>query len=113
MKALICGISGQDGSYLAELLLKKGYKVYGTSRDAQNSQFRNLETLGIKREIGLLSLALNDFRSVVQALKKVQPDEVFNLAGQSSVGLSFEQPVETVESISCCSPVGFNCGCCG
>ena len=99
-KALISGISGQDGAYLAKLLLAKGYQVFGTARDAQVSSFHNLERLGIKDEVTFLSMALNDFRSVLQTMAKVQPDEVYNLAGQSSVGLSFEQPVETLESIS-------------
>ncbi len=99
-KALICGISGQDGAYLAELLLKKGYIVYGTSRDAQISSFRNLKFLAIREKVKLESVALNDFRSVLQALIKIKPDEIYNLAGQSSVGLSFEQPVETLESIA-------------
>ncbi|MFC1701442.1 GDP-mannose 4,6-dehydratase [Pseudomonadota bacterium] len=99
-KALICGVSGQDGAYLAKFLLDKGYEVYGASRDAQVNQFRNLETLGISQDIQLISMALSDFRSVLQALKNVQPDEVYNLAGQSSVGLSFMQPVETMESIT-------------
>jgi GDPmannose 4,6-dehydratase len=98
--ALICGVSGQDGSYLAQLLLKKGYQVWGTSRDAQMSSFKNLKFLGIYEQIKRESMALNDFRSVLQVLFKVQPDEVYNLAGQSSVGLSFEQPVETLESIA-------------
>jgi len=94
-KALISGISGQDGAYLAQLLLSKGYEVAGTSRDAQMSSFKNLELLGIKDKIQLESMALNDFRSVLQILMKTEPDEVYNLAGQSSVGLSFELPVET------------------
>ena len=98
-KALICGVSGQDGAYLAHLLLTKGYQVYGASRDAQNSSFNNLDRLGIKNQIKLISVAITDFRSVLQALSKFQPNEVYNLAGQSSVGLSFEQPVETLESI--------------
>ncbi len=93
-KALIFGVSGQDGAYLAKLLLSKGYTVYGTSRDAQVSTFRNLEYLGIHQQIKLESAVLNDFRSVLQVLKKIQSDEVYNLAGQTSVGLSFEQPVE-------------------
>jgi GDPmannose 4,6-dehydratase len=97
--ALITGVSGQDGAYLAELLLEKGYRVVGTSRDAQISSFRNLTALGIKERIGLESVALNDFRSVLQVLTKIQPDEVYNLAGQSSVALSFEQPMETQESV--------------
>lgn len=99
-KALICGVSGQDGAYLAKLLLGKGYEVYGASRDAQGSSFSNLMRLGIKDQVKLESVALNDFRSVLQALMKVKPDEIYNLAGQSSVALSFQQPVETLESIS-------------
>jgi GDPmannose 4,6-dehydratase len=99
-KALICGISGQDGAYLAQLLLSKGYTVCGTSRDAQMSSFRNLTRLGIREQVKLESMSLTDFRSVLQILTKIEPDEVYNLAGQSSVGLSFEQPVETLESIA-------------
>lgn len=98
--ALICGVSGQDGAYLARLLLERGYRVAGTSRDAQMSGFGNLDRLGIRGQVELASMAINDFRSVLQVLAKVQPSEVYNLAGQSSVGLSFEQPVETLESIS-------------
>ena len=96
-KALICGISGQDGAYLAELLLNKNYEVYGTSRDAQISTLRNLEYLGIRDRIKFLSMSLTDFRSVLQVLSQVKPDEIYNLAGQSSVGLSFDQPVETLD----------------
>ncbi|HWX66247.1 MAG TPA: GDP-mannose 4,6-dehydratase [Rhodanobacter sp.] len=99
-RALICGVGGQDGSYLAKLLLSKGYEVYGSSRDAQVSGFANLRTLGIRDEIQCVSIAVTDFRSVLQALVKIRPDEIYNLAGQSSVGLSFDQPVETLESIS-------------
>lgn len=99
-KALICGISGQDGAYLANLLLKKGYKVYGTSRDAQINSFANLALLKIREKVVLISMTLTDFRSVLEALMKVMPDEVYNLAGQSSVGLSFDQPVETMESVT-------------
>lgn len=98
--ALICGVSGQDGGYLARLLLQKGYRVFGTSRDAQISAFSNLDRLGIKSQVETLSMAINDFRSVLQGISRVQPDEIYNLSGQSSVGLSFEQPVETMESIS-------------
>ncbi|MBN3870633.1 MAG: GDP-mannose 4,6-dehydratase [Nostoc sp. JL33] len=99
-KALICGISGQDGAYLAHLLLNQGYTICGTSRDAQISSFQNLLHLAIRDQVKLESMALNDFRSVLQVLTKIQPDEIYNLAGQSSVGLSFEQPVETLESIT-------------
>lgn len=100
MRALICGVSGQDGAYLAQLLLQKGYEVFGASRDAQMASFSNLKFLGINESVHKLSLAINDFRSVLQAIQQVEPDEIYNLAGQSSVGLSFEQPVETLESIS-------------
>ena len=98
--ALICGISGQDGAYLTRSLLQKGYRVVGASRDAQISSFSNLIKLGIRDQVDTTSMALNDFRSVLQVLAKYQPDEIYNLAGQTSVGLSFEQPVETLESIS-------------
>ena len=100
MRALVIGVSGQDGAYLSELLLGKGYEVFGTSRDANTSLFENLKALGIHDRVRLLSVAPNDFRSVLTALAHVEPDEVYNLSGQSSVGLSFEQPVETTESIS-------------
>ena len=99
-KALICGVTGQDGTYLAQLLLKKGYAVWGTSRDAQVASFSNLTLLGIKSQVKLLSMAPNDFRSVLTALSSSEPDEIYYLAGQSSVGLSFEQPAETLESIT-------------
>lgn len=99
-RALICGVSGQDGAYLARLLLSKAYEVHGTSRDAQMSSFRNFRTLGIDGKVRLESMAVTDFRSVLQAIIKTNPDEIYNLAGQSSVGLSFQQPVETLDSIS-------------
>ena len=99
-RALITGISGQDGAYLARFLLQQGYEVLGTSRDAQVGSFRGLAALSIRNDVTLLSMALNDFRSVINVLKKVKPDEIYNLAGQSSVGLSFDQPVETLESVS-------------
>lgn len=98
-KALICGVSGQDGAYLAKLLLEKGYEVFGSSRDAQTNSFTNLLKLGIRNEVRTVSMALTDFRSVLQVIKMVEPLEVYNLAGQTSVGLSFDQPVETFESI--------------
>ena len=99
-RALICGISGQDGAYLAKFLLSKEYEVWGTSRDAQASTFQNLTLLGIKEQLILVSMASNDFRSVLSTLKRCDPDEVYFLSGQTSVGLSFEQPVETLESIT-------------
>jgi GDPmannose 4,6-dehydratase len=99
MKALICGVGGQDGGHLAAFLLNQGYEVVGTSRDAMMASFRNLDRLGIRHRVQTCSMAINDFRSVLGVLGKHAPDEIYNLAGQTSVGLSFEQPVETMESI--------------
>lgn len=81
-------------------MLAKGYDVTGTSRDAQVGTFANLTRLGIRERVELESMVLTDFRSTLQVLAKVEPDEIYNLSGQSSVGLSFQQPVETTESIS-------------
>ncbi len=100
MRALICGIGGQDGGYLAKFLLAKGYEVFGTSRDMYLMSGRGLHVLGIANQVKLHSMAINDFRSVLSVLATVKPDEVYNLAGQSSVGLSFDQPMETMESIA-------------
>jgi GDPmannose 4,6-dehydratase len=99
-KALIVGVSGQDGAYLAQLLLTKGYTVVGTSRDATTQKFDNLRRLGIAERVATHSMVLTDFRSVVQTLSSLEPDEIYNLSGQSSVGLSFQQPLETFESIA-------------
>lgn len=98
-KIIIFGVSGQDGSYLAKLLLSKGFKVYGTSRDAEVQKFSNLKILGIKERISVVSVAINDFGSVFQCIKNISPDVIYNLASQSSVALSFSQPHETMESI--------------
>lgn len=97
--ALICGVNGQDGAYLSRLLLEKGYQVWGTSRDVQASALSNLVKLNINNSVKLLSMAPSDFRSVFNAVDLSDPDEIYYLAGQSSVGLSFEQPTETLESI--------------
>lgn len=99
-RALIIGITGQDGSYLAKLLIKKGYKVYGTSRDSLTANKTNLERLGIKDKVTLLSTSVNDFRSLIISLEISNPSIVFHLAGQTSVGLSFKLPFEAVESIA-------------
>ncbi len=99
-RALIIGISGQDGTYLARYLLNKNYEVHGTSRDADLSNFYGLKKLKIFEKIILHSMSLIDFRSVMQTILQVQPTEIYNLSGQTSVGLSFLQPVETLESIS-------------
>ena len=99
-RALIIGITGQDGSYLANLLIKEGYEIYGTSRDSLNANTKNLEVLGIKNKINLLTTSINDFRSLIFSLEISNPQLVFHLAGQTSVGLSFQLPFEAVESIA-------------
>ena len=99
-RALIVGISGQDGSYLVKFLLDKQYEVYGTLRDSDLFTFTGLKKLDIFSRVSLHSISLIDFRSVMQTILQIMPDEIYNLAGQSSVGLSFLQPVETLESIS-------------
>jgi GDPmannose 4,6-dehydratase len=99
-KALIIGITGQDGAFLAKYLLDHNYLVYGTSRDAELSKFDSLVKLGIHGKVILFSMSLIDFRSVFQVFLEIQPDEIYNLAGQTSVSLSFKLPVETLESIS-------------
>lgn len=98
--ALIAGITGQDGAYLGKHLLETGYRVVGSSRDAQTCDRSRLRRLGILEDVELISLAPNDFRSVLKALSSLAPAEVYNLAGQTSVGLSFDQPVECMESIA-------------
>ena len=98
--ALIAGVTGQDGAYLARHLLRLGYRVVGTSRDCQTCNLERLHRLGIAADVELFSLAPNDFRSVLKVVSSVQPDEIYNLSGQTSVGLSFDQPVECMESIS-------------
>lgn len=99
-KALIAGVTGQDGAYLARHLLTLGYTVFGATRDAQRCDASRLEKLEILKDIQLVSLAPNDFRSVLKVLSTIKPDEIYNLSGQTSVGLSFEQPVECMESIA-------------
>ena len=99
-KALIIGITGQDGAYLAKYLLEKGYEVTGSSRDVMASSFNNLTALGIRDKVKLISVSINDFRSVFNSIQVYGPDEIYNLAGQTSVGLSFDQPVEAIESIA-------------
>ena len=93
--ALITGITGQDGSYLAELLLKKGYHVYGLIRRA--STFNDVRIKHLLPEIELIDADLLDQLSLITALKRSHADEVYNLAAMSFVGASFQQPVATGE----------------
>jgi GDPmannose 4,6-dehydratase len=99
MKALIFGISGQDGTYLSQLLLNKGYKVFGTSRDSMANHFYNLKKINIKNDIEIATVNLTNFISVLKHIDIIRPDEIYNLAGQTSVALSFKYPIETMKSI--------------
>lgn len=99
-RALVLGIGGQDAAYLSKLLLSKGYEVTGTSRDATLVNRQSLRALGVESSVRIVSMAPTDFRSVLQTVRRHEPDEIYHLAGQTSVGLSFDQPVETIESIA-------------
>lgn len=100
MNALILGVTGQDGAYLAKYLLDKGYAVYGTSRDTAGKTRRNCKALGIDTDIHYLNCDITDYKSVLTVLQASQPDEIYNLAGQSSVGISYELPFETIRSFT-------------
>ncbi len=93
--ALITGITGQDGSYLAKLLLEKNYKVIGTVRSYRCVNTNNFIYLGIQNDIIIEELDLLDMANIIHLMQKYKPDEIYNLAAQSSVGLSFEQPIGT------------------
>lgn len=95
--ALITGISGQDGAYLAKFLLDKGYRVVGGLRRSSSGDLARLEELGIAREVSCVDLDLAEFTNIMRTLDKVKPDEIYNLAAQSFVALSFEQPIYTTE----------------
>lgn len=97
---LILGATGQDGSYLSQLLISKGFNVYGTTRDVHTANINNFKKLGIEKEINLISTTINDSRSLILTLEKVNPNIIFNLAGQTSVGLSYELPFEALDSIA-------------
>src|SRR5471032_3021706 len=98
-KALVTGITGQDGAYLAELLLEKGYEVTGTYRRTSSVNFWRIEELGIHShpKLSLVDYDLTDLSSSIRLLQTAQPDEVYNLAAQSFVGVSFEHPLTTAE----------------
>jgi GDPmannose 4,6-dehydratase len=99
--ALIIGASGQDGSFLTLFLLKKGYNVICSSRDADSNLFINHKILGIEGNVIYVTLNINEMSNILNVIDKYKPDEIYNLAAQSSVGLSFEKPIETVQSIIC------------
>jgi GDPmannose 4,6-dehydratase len=95
--ALITGVSGQDGAYLAKLLLAKGYRVVGALRRSSSSAIPRLDELGIRNDVELVDFDLAEMTNIMRVLEKVRPDEIYNLAAQSFVGLSFEQPVYTAD----------------
>ena len=95
--ALITGITGQDGSYLAEFLVNKGYKVYGLVRRTSNDPLTRIENLCLQNKVTILHGNLRDLNTVRNAMEKARPDEVYNLAAQSHVVISFECPEETEE----------------
>ena len=94
-RALITGITGQDGAYLAKFLLERGYEVYGTYRRLSSPNFWRLQYLGIFDKVNLIPIDLSDTSSILEAIRISEPDEVYHLAAQSFVGASFETPIAT------------------
>ena len=97
MRALITGITGQDGSYLSRLLVDKGYEVYGAFRRTSDLHLERLKAMGVADEIQYCPMELLEMTNIYRAFEKLQPDELYNLGAQSFVGLSFEQPVFTAD----------------
>jgi GDPmannose 4,6-dehydratase len=97
-KALITGIMGQDGAYLAKLLLSKNYKVYGAYRRNSNYTNNRLRILGIEDKVELINLEINEFNSVEYTINSIKPDEIYNLAAMSFVASSFKQPLYTIST---------------
>lgn len=97
--ALVLGVSGQDGAYLARLLVEQGYNVIGTSRDPSWPTLRRLHSLGVDSFVEVVSLDPNDVQALGKLIAQIQPDQIYNLSGQSSVARSFKDPVGTFDSI--------------
>src|SRR5687768_9403306 len=95
-KVIIIGITGQDGAYLAKLLLQKDYKVYGITRDILDYDDKRLRYLEINNDVEIIELSSLDKDRIIKVLKKINPDEVYNLSSQSSVGFSFVDPFSTL-----------------
>lgn len=95
--ALVTGINGQDGAYLAQLLLSKGYRVVGGMRRSSTPNVKRLEELGIAKDVALVDLDLFELTNIMRCVERQKPDEIYNLAAQSFVALSFEQPLYTAE----------------
>lgn len=96
-KALITGITGQDGAYLSKFLLDKGYIIHGIIRDSTSSNLSNLEFLGVDDRVRMHLANMLDLSNIIRLLEMIQPDEIYNLAAQSSVAISFEQPIWTID----------------
>jgi len=96
-RALITGITGQDGAYLSKFLLEKGYDVYGAFRRTADLNISKLRSLGVEDRIHFVPLELLEYSNICKAIEKVRPEEIYNLAAQSFVSLSFEEPVFTSE----------------
>ena len=94
-KALILGVTGQDGTYLSDFLLKKNYDVFGTFRRTSHKCFERLEEINIFDQVHTIKADLADQGSIQNAIKQTNPDEIYNLAAQSFVGTSFTQPILT------------------
>ena len=95
--AIITGITGQDGAYLSQLLLSKNYNVIGLTRSYNQNNFKGLEYLGVLPDITIQDCDLTDITQVIKIIQKHAPDEIYNLAAQSSVSLSFNQPIGTIQ----------------
>ena len=95
--AIITGITGQDGAYLSRLLISKGYRVVGLIRSQSGSNLDRLKYLGILDKVELMECDLRDLSQVLHIISAIKPDEIYNLAAQSSVSLSFQQPIGTME----------------
>ena len=93
--ALITGIRGQDSAHLAKLLLEKGYEVYGADRRSGEGGFWRLKELGIEKDVKVVYMDLLEFTNILRTIEKIKPDEIYNLAAQSFVAASFEQPILT------------------
>lgn len=96
-KALITGITGQDGAYLSKLLIDKGYEVYGAFRRTSDLNLNRLKFLGVDNQIQFTPFELHEFTNIYRTIEKIQPDEIYNLGAQSFVGMSFEQPIHTTD----------------
>jgi GDPmannose 4,6-dehydratase len=96
--ALVTGVTGQDGAYLAKLLLDKGYEVYGAVRRSASTNYWRLDYLGIRDQVKYVSMDLFEYTNIIRTIKEVKPDEFYNLAAQSFVAASFELPLYTADA---------------